>query len=113
MDSNIQNTNKVKENPLNPTWKKTFKFNVFNPENAVLLFLLYYEYDSFTGLLAGTTKMKAAYYSLPVSCVRQGYRFVGLKNPDGSPSPLSNLFCNISIKHLDSHHIFNNKLTKV
>lgn len=73
------------------------------PENAVLLFLVYYEYDSLTGLIQYTkvSKMKAAYYSIPISCIRQGYRFVPLYNVDGSKSPLSDLFCNISIKHLD------------
>lgn len=96
-------TSKVKGNGFNPSWCKKMEFDIMFPENAVLLFLIYSELDTFKGILKNgvvESKTKIAYYALPISCIRPGYRTMELYAMDGSRIPMADLFCRFTITHL-------------
>ena len=73
-----------------PNWQSTCIFPVQFPEFAVLLFVIYHQQSNLM------KKSKVAYFSLPLTAVRPGFRFVPLKNPNGSPANFSDLFCRFS-----------------
>lgn len=74
-DCKSERTGTVKNNGLNPSFKgknNRFVFNLHCPDVAMLVFSVFDE-----------NKLKnerVAWYALPVSCVRQGYRVVPLRN---------------------------------
>ena len=79
------------------------EFDIKFPEMAVLVIIVYHEPDGLKSFLTGaggSSKIRLAYYSLPVSCIRQGYRIMELYNEIGMRSPMSDLFCRFKIDFL-------------
>jgi len=76
-DKKESKTNVVKNNGFNPIFKKDFEFLVTHPELDYLLFTVWdkdaYSKDGFI-----------AFYSLPLSCLREGYRTIPLKDSQGN-----------------------------
>ncbi|KAG8180062.1 hypothetical protein JTE90_016189 [Oedothorax gibbosus] len=79
-------------------WKEPFTCTVYNPEVAIIKFIVQYE-DMFSDpkFLA-----LAAY---PVPCLRPGYRSIALKNKYCEPLELSCLLAHIEIKELSPESI--------
>ena len=75
-DAAEQRTLTINDNGFNPTWNEVFTFNIRNPDVAVLTLQVFDEditsYD-FIGCA-----------SLPVSCIRSGFRTIGLYDINGS-----------------------------
>ena len=92
-DKASQSTHVISGNGFNPCWNCDVQFNIFMPEIAVLLFTIS---DSVTTI--GSKVI--AYYSIPISCIRTGYRIVPLFSSLGKQIPMSDLFCKFSIEHL-------------
>lgn len=69
----MYNTQRVKHNGLNPLWKEdeVFEFTISNPSVAMLVFSVWDKTDE------GTEDFIAA-SSLPISCIREGYRSIAL-----------------------------------
>lgn len=69
-------TKVVKNNGFNPIWKAEFKFAITNPELALLIFTVFdsdrVSADNFI-----------AQYSLPLPCVREGFRTIPLRDSQG------------------------------
>jgi phosphatidylinositol phospholipase C delta len=85
----MYNTKRVKQNGLNPIWKEdeVFEFAISNPSVAMLVFSIWDKTDD------GTEDFIAA-SSLPVSCIREGYRSVALfdaKHTRSGPYAFSSL----------------------
>jgi hypothetical protein len=85
----MYNTKRVKQNGLNPIWKEdeVFEFTISNPSVAMLVFSVWDKTDD------GTEDFIAA-ASLPVSCIREGYRSVALfdaKHTRSGPYAFSSL----------------------
>ena len=75
-DEGKTKTSVVKNNGFNPVWKHKFSFTVHRPELAMLLFIV-----SDKDLL--TADDLIGQYSLPLTCLRQGYRTINLKGRKG------------------------------
>jgi hypothetical protein len=77
---------------FNPSWQERFEFTIHMKEQAVFL-LMFYDTDPFASV-SGRTKL--AYYSIPVRCIRAGYRFLPLRDPGtvgAKPIPLCDALC--------------------
>lgn len=94
-DSKSKSTKVVKANGFNPYWGKTVEFDIYMPEMATLLFLIYDE-DTFASLHG---RFKIAYYSIPVTCIKEGYRIMELFDETGKKCPMSDLFCRFQFSH--------------
>lgn len=66
-------TKTVNDNGFNPVWNDTFDFQIFNPDLALLRFVIY-DVDIF-----GDSNF-IGQYTVPVRCIRSGYRSIPLKN---------------------------------
>ncbi|GBM65179.1 1-phosphatidylinositol 4,5-bisphosphate phosphodiesterase gamma-1 [Araneus ventricosus] len=79
------------DNGLNPVWKESFRWTVYNPELAIIRFVVQHE-DMFgdPDFLA-----QAAY---PITCLRTGYRSISLKNEFSEELELSCLLVHIDIE---------------
>ena len=66
-------TKSVNDNGFNPDWNDSFHFKVQNPELAFLRFVIY-DVDIF-----GDSSF-IGQYTVPVRCLRTGYRSIPLKN---------------------------------
>lgn len=71
-DENKTKTSVIRNNGFNPVWKHKFNFTVTRPELCLLLFIV-----SDKDLL--TADDLIGQYSLPLSCLREGYRTINLK----------------------------------
>jgi hypothetical protein len=85
----MYNTKRVKQNGLNPIWKEdeVFEFTITNPSVAMLVLSVWDKTDD------GKEHFIAA-ASLPVSCIREGYRSVALfdaKHTRSGPYAFSSL----------------------
>jgi len=69
-------TKVIKNNGFNPVWKADTKFPLSHPELATLTFVV-----SDADLISSDDLI--AQYSLPVTSLRDGYRFVPLKDKHG------------------------------
>jgi hypothetical protein len=83
-------TRVVEKNGLNPVWddKKGFDFTVVSPKMSILAFTVWDQTES------GTEEIIAA-ASMPVACIREGYRNVALFDVDNSragPYAFASLF---------------------
>jgi len=91
-DKKDAKTNVVKNNGFNPVWKKDFEFFVNHPELDYVLFTVWdkdaYSKDGFI-----------AFYSLPLSCLREGYRTVPLKDSQGKDYSTASLL--ILVKYIN------------
>ena len=66
-------TKSVNDNGFNPDWNDSFDFQIHNPDLALLRFVIY-DVDIF-----GDSNF-IGQYSVPVRCIRHGYRSIPLKN---------------------------------
>ncbi|GFW13447.1 1-phosphatidylinositol 4,5-bisphosphate phosphodiesterase gamma-1 [Trichonephila clavipes] len=90
-------TSTKEDNGLNPVWKESFRWTVYNPELSLIRFVIQCE-DMFgdPNLLAQAT--------YPITCLRTGYRSITLKNEFSEELELSCLLVHIDMqKH--SHEI--------
>jgi len=76
LDKHTFKTKVIKNNGFNPIWKTDFKFAVHNMDLALVTFIV-----SDADLISSDDLI--AQYSLPLNCLREGYRFVPLKEKHG------------------------------
>jgi len=94
-DTGIKYRTKVNENGFNPVWNESCEFNVRNPQFAILRFEVQDE-----DMFAETHFIAQACY--PLTCVRQGYRSVIMRNKFSEELELSSLLINIKIVNATS-----------
>uniref|UniRef100_A0A669DD54 Phosphoinositide phospholipase C n=1 Tax=Oreochromis niloticus TaxID=8128 RepID=A0A669DD54_ORENI len=86
MDQAKQETRYIENNGFNPMWYDTLHFTIHTPELAMVRFVVE-DYDK-------TSKNDfVGQYTLPLSCMQQGYRHIHLLSKDGTSIPPSSLFC--------------------
>ncbi|XP_026157484.1 1-phosphatidylinositol 4,5-bisphosphate phosphodiesterase delta-4 [Mastacembelus armatus] len=94
MDQAKQETRYIDNNGFNPVWYDTLHFTIHTPELAVVRFVVE-DYDK-------TSKNDfVGQYTLPLSCMQQGYRHIHLLSKDGTSIPPSSLFVHIRITRLE------------
>uniref|UniRef100_A0A673A8L6 Phosphoinositide phospholipase C n=1 Tax=Sphaeramia orbicularis TaxID=375764 RepID=A0A673A8L6_9TELE len=94
MDQAKQETRYIENNGFNPVWYDTLRFSVHTPELAMVRFVVE-DYDK-------TSKNDfVGQYTLPMSCMQQGYRHIHLLSKDGTSIPPSSLFVHIRISPLE------------
>lgn len=94
-DKASKSTHVVSGNGFNPIWNHTVHLTIYMPEVAVLLFTVS---DSVVTL--GSKVI--AYYSIPISCIRTGYRVVPLScSSTGKNLPMTDLFFSFSISPME------------
>ncbi|KAF7658824.1 hypothetical protein LDENG_00007300 [Lucifuga dentata] len=90
VDQSKQETRYIDNNGFNPVWYDTLRFTVHTPELAMVRFVVE-DYDK-------TSKNDfVGQYSLPLSCIQQGYRHIHLLSRDGTSIPPSSLFVHVRI----------------
>ncbi|XP_053472865.1 1-phosphatidylinositol 4,5-bisphosphate phosphodiesterase delta-4 isoform X3 [Ictalurus furcatus] len=90
-DQAKQETRHIENNGFNPIWNDMLNFTVHVPELALVRFVVE-DYDK-------TSKNDfVGQYTLPFSCLQQGYRHIHLLSKDGTSIPPSSLFVHIRIK---------------
>ncbi|KAH8303730.1 hypothetical protein KR018_008971 [Drosophila ironensis] len=90
-DSGIKYRTKVNENGFNPVWNEACEFSVRNPQFAILRFEVQDE-----DMFAETHFIAQACY--PLTCVRQGYRSVVLRNKFSEELELSSLLVHLTME---------------
>ncbi|KAE8278716.1 1-phosphatidylinositol 4,5-bisphosphate phosphodiesterase delta-4 [Larimichthys crocea] len=94
MDQAKQETRYIENNGFNPVWYDTLRFTIHTPELAMVRFVVE-DYDK-------TSKNDfVGQYTLPLSCMQQGYRHIHLLSKDGTCIPPSSLFVHIRIRDLE------------
>uniref|UniRef100_A0A665SZR8 Phosphoinositide phospholipase C n=1 Tax=Echeneis naucrates TaxID=173247 RepID=A0A665SZR8_ECHNA len=94
MDNAKQETRYIENNGFNPVWYDTLRFTIHAPGLAVVRFVVE-DYDK-------TSKNDfVGQYTLPFSCMQQGYRHIHLLSRDGTVIPPSSLFVHIRIAGLE------------
>lgn len=84
-------TKTIADNGFNPMWDEFFDFDVLNPDLALLRFVVF-DVDMF-----GESNF-IGQYTLPVRCIRPGYRSIPLKNAFSEELELSALLVHVTIK---------------
>ncbi|KAM8903256.1 1-phosphatidylinositol 4,5-bisphosphate phosphodiesterase delta-4 isoform 1-T1 [Spinachia spinachia] len=93
MDQAKQETRYIENNGFNPVWYDTLRFTIHTPELAMVRFVVE-DYDK-------TSKNDfVGQYTLPLSCMQQGYRHIHLFSKDGTGIPPSSLFVHVRITEL-------------
>lgn len=93
MDQSKQETRWIENNGFNPVWYDTLRFTIHAPGLAMVRFVVE-DYDK-------TSKNDfVGQYTLPLSCMQQGYRHIHLLSKDGTSIPPSSLFVHIRITEL-------------
>ncbi|XP_033833374.1 1-phosphatidylinositol 4,5-bisphosphate phosphodiesterase delta-4 [Periophthalmus magnuspinnatus] len=93
LDQNKQETRWIENNGFNPVWYDTLRFTIHAPELALVRFVVE-DYDK-------TSKNDfVGQYTLPLSCMQQGYRHIHLLSKDGTSIPPSSLFVHVRITEL-------------
>jgi len=87
-DKKTHKTKTIKNNGFNPVWNTTFKFPLVNPDLALLTFTV-----SDSDLISADDFI--GHYSLPVPCIREGYRFVPLKDSQSKIYDKASLYVHI------------------
>lgn len=91
-NSKIYKTNVIKDNGFNPVFELECQFKIACPELAFLIFQVFSEDQ---GLIK---HKRLGWYSIPFTCIRQGYRLVPLYNDSLNIIEYSCLLCKIEIK---------------
>ena len=78
-------TKTLTDNGFNPVWNDSFDFQIYNPELAFLRFVVN-DVDIF-----GDSNF-IGQYTLPVKCIRSGYRSIPLKNAYSEDLELAGIF---------------------
>uniref|UniRef100_A0A8C2MVM7 Phosphoinositide phospholipase C n=1 Tax=Cricetulus griseus TaxID=10029 RepID=A0A8C2MVM7_CRIGR len=90
-DTRQQETNYVENNGFNPYWGQTFCFRVQVPELAILRFVVKdYQWKSRNNFIGQ--------YTLPWTCVKQGYRHISLLSRDGTSLCPASIFVYICMR---------------
>ncbi|MBZ3880633.1 1-phosphatidylinositol 4,5-bisphosphate phosphodiesterase delta-4 [Sciurus carolinensis] len=90
-DTTCQETNYVENNGFNPYWGQTLCFQVLVPELAVLRFVVKdYDWKSRNDFIGQ--------YTLPWTCMKQGYRHIHLLSKDGISLHPASIFVYICIR---------------
>nr|XP_032801741.1 1-phosphatidylinositol 4,5-bisphosphate phosphodiesterase delta-4-like [Petromyzon marinus] len=92
-DTAVRETHHQENNGLNPVWKEEFLFQLTVPELALIRFVVK-DYD------VTSRNDFIGQFSLPFSCLRQGYRHVHLLSLDGRSLFPATLFVHIRITEL-------------
>ncbi|XP_048024353.1 1-phosphatidylinositol 4,5-bisphosphate phosphodiesterase delta-4 [Megalobrama amblycephala] len=93
LDQAKQETRYIDNNGFNPVWYDTLQFTVHAPELALVRFVVE-DYDK-------TSKNDfVGQFTLPFTCIQQGYRHIHLLSKDGTSIPPSSLFVHIRITKL-------------
>ena len=79
-------TRGIADNGFNPVWSEQFRFKLAKPEIAVLYIAVHDQLDV-------ARKGFLAYFAVPLSAVRPGYRSCQLRNAVGKKIPLCSLLC--------------------
>jgi len=74
--SNYSKLKSLKNNGFNPVWKADFKIAIANPDLAMITFIV-----SDSDVISSDDLI--GYYSLSVSCIRDGYRHIPLRDTHG------------------------------
>eukprot|EP00794_Sanderia_malayensis_P007741 gene7741-8581_t len=85
----------IHNNGFNPVWNEMVKFPVNVPELCLLRFSVYdsdYGGDDFIGQ-----------FSIPLTCIRQGWRHLHLLSKQGNPLPNATLFVHMKIRECNIH----------
>ncbi|XP_049623984.1 1-phosphatidylinositol 4,5-bisphosphate phosphodiesterase delta-4 [Suncus etruscus] len=90
-DTTRQDTNYVENNGFNPYWGETLTFRVLVPELALLRFVVKDYNWTIRHEFVGQ-------YTLPWSCMQQGYRHIHLLSKDGVSLHPASIFVHISSK---------------
>ncbi|MEQ2225160.1 1-phosphatidylinositol 4,5-bisphosphate phosphodiesterase delta-4 [Ilyodon furcidens] len=94
MDQAKQETRYIENNGFNPLWNDTLRFNIHTPELALVRFVVE-DYDK-------TSKNDfVGQFTLPLSCMQQGYRHIHLLSRDGTRISPSSLFVHVRITDLE------------
>ncbi|TNM94347.1 hypothetical protein fugu_002523 [Takifugu bimaculatus] len=94
LDQAKQETRYIENNGFNPVWYDTLRFTIHTPELAMVRFVVE-DYDK-------TSKNDfVGQYTLPLSCMQQGYRHIHLLSKDGTSIPPASLFVHIRITDLE------------
>ncbi|KAG8521609.1 1-phosphatidylinositol 4,5-bisphosphate phosphodiesterase delta-1, partial [Galemys pyrenaicus] len=81
----------VTNNGFNPWWDKEFKFEVHVPELALVRFVVEdYDASSKNDFIGQST--------IPLGCLKQGYRHVHLLSKNGDQHPSATLFVKVSLQ---------------
>ncbi|XP_070345830.1 1-phosphatidylinositol 4,5-bisphosphate phosphodiesterase delta-4 isoform X4 [Equus asinus] len=87
-DTTYQETNYVENNGFNPYWGQTLCFRVLVPELALLRFVVKdYDWKSRHDFVGQ--------YTLPWTCMKQGYRHIHLLSKDGTSLQPASIFVHI------------------
>ncbi|XP_071072225.1 1-phosphatidylinositol 4,5-bisphosphate phosphodiesterase delta-4 isoform X2 [Dasypus novemcinctus] len=90
-DTARQETNYVENNGFNPYWGQTLSFQVLVPELVLLRFVVKdYDWKSRNDFIGQ--------YTLPWTCVQQGYRHIHLLSKDGTSLHPASIFVHICIR---------------
>ncbi|XP_008057042.1 1-phosphatidylinositol 4,5-bisphosphate phosphodiesterase delta-4 [Carlito syrichta] len=90
-DTTRQETNHVENNGFNPYWGQTLCFRVLVPELTVLRFVVEdYDWKSRNDFIGQ--------YTLPWTCMQQGYRHIHLLSKDGTSLHPASIFVYICIR---------------
>ncbi|XP_076406183.1 1-phosphatidylinositol 4,5-bisphosphate phosphodiesterase delta-4 isoform X6 [Peromyscus maniculatus bairdii] len=90
-DTRQQETDYVDNNGINPYWGQTFCFRVHVPELAILRFVVKdYNWKSRNSFIGQ--------YTLPWTCVKQGYRHISLLSRDGTSLHPASIFVYICMR---------------
>ncbi|KAG7503387.1 1-phosphatidylinositol 4,5-bisphosphate phosphodiesterase delta-4-like [Solea senegalensis] len=93
MDQAKQETRYIENNGFNPVWYDTLRFTIHTPELAMVRFVVE-DYDK-------TSRNDfVGQYTLPLSCMQQGYRHIYLLSKDGTSIPPASIFVHIRITGL-------------
>ncbi|KAK3568378.1 hypothetical protein QTP86_005583 [Hemibagrus guttatus] len=91
LDQTQQETKHIENNGFNPYWNETLQFVIHTPELALVRFVVEdYDMTSRNDFIGQ--------YTLPFSCIQQGYRHIHLLSKDGTSICPSSLFVHITIK---------------
>ncbi|XP_068228881.1 1-phosphatidylinositol 4,5-bisphosphate phosphodiesterase gamma-1 isoform X1 [Palaemon carinicauda] len=99
-------TKPIRENGLNPMWRKTLMYTVCNPECALIRFVVYDE-----DMFSEHNQIGQATY--PVTCIREGFRSIPLKNAYSEEFELASLLVHLKISKEDSEHAIETHRIKV
>ncbi|XP_036401071.1 1-phosphatidylinositol 4,5-bisphosphate phosphodiesterase delta-4-like [Megalops cyprinoides] len=95
LDQAKQETRHIDNNGFNPVWNDTLQFTLHAPELALVRFVVE-DYDK------ATKNDFVGQYTLPFTCIQQGYRHVPLLSRDGTSIPPSSLFVHVRITERDA-----------
>uniref|UniRef100_A0A3Q2FCQ5 Phosphoinositide phospholipase C n=1 Tax=Cyprinodon variegatus TaxID=28743 RepID=A0A3Q2FCQ5_CYPVA len=94
MDQAKQETRYIENNGFNPLWNDTLRFTIHTPELALVRFVVE-DYDK-------TSKNDfVGQFTVPLSCMQQGYRHIHLLSRDGTKISPSSLFVHVRITDLE------------